>query len=130
VRRRGGNAPNAAEVLAQYAQRDALHEIRPVPWKPLLVSVLPEAGCADNAFIRESLGEGVELKYCLERPGKAIAPASYIIRSAETGSRTIVNYSEVEEMSVEEFKAVWEAIGTDVWWWHFEVCLKTVFCVG
>jgi ketohexokinase len=127
VRRRGGNTPNSAEILSQYATRDAFKEtdgVKPFLWKPLLISALPEAGCPDNESIRTSLGDGVVLDCCLERKGRTMAPASYIIRSQETGSRTIVNYSEVEEMSLDEFKGVWEAVGWNVRWWHFEVCFE------
>lgn len=48
-----------------------------------------------------------------------------MIRSEGTGSRTIVNYNGLEEMSVDEFKGVVEgaSIGKLESWWHFEVRL-------
>lgn len=44
-----------------------------------------------------------------------------MIRSAESGSRTIVNYNEVPEMTREEFEGVVEGVGTGLAWCHFEV---------
>jgi hypothetical protein len=92
-------------------------------WNPLLVSVLPERGTPDDGFIRESLVDDVVLEHCIERPGRRVAPLSYIVRSKSSGSRTIVNYSELEEMTVDEFCAVFDRVGSRVRWWHFEVRL-------
>jgi ketohexokinase len=111
-RRRGGNAPNSAEVLAQFATA--------ADWEPLLACVVPDKLSADFEFIRNSL-PAVNLDHCIHRSGKSEAPSSYIIRSEETNSRTIVNYNELEEMSFEEFKLVFEMVGKDVALWHFEV---------
>jgi ketohexokinase len=114
-RRRGGNTPNSAEVLAQFATvKDGTN------WAPLLISVVPDKSSADFQFIKNSL-PAVDLDHCVHRSGKNEAPSSYIIRSEETSSRTIVNYNELEEMSFEEFKMVFEKIGKDVTLWHFEV---------
>jgi hypothetical protein len=115
-------------VLGQYALRDLLNDSKTIdrtvqPWKPLLVCALPERGTPDDLFIRESLETvGVEMGWCFCRPGRKIAPSSYIVRSKESGSRTIVNYSEIEDITVEEFKGVFDAVGGMVKWWHFEVC--------
>ena len=60
---------------------------------------------------------------CIYRPGVEDAASSFVIRSAAAGSRTIVNYNGLEEMSVGEFRGVVEgacAEGEESWW-HFEV---------
>ncbi|KAF3348229.1 hypothetical protein VdG2_03111 [Verticillium dahliae VDG2] len=58
-----------------------------------------------------------------------MAPAScYVLRSAATGSRTIVNSNKLPDMTVREFAAIVTAMtgragtGRDAgrWWWHFE----------
>jgi len=64
---------------------------------------------------------------CIYRPHRQLAASSFIIRSQETNSRTIVNYNELGEMTVREFKdKVWgfqTEIG-DLWnIYHFEVCV-------
>jgi ketohexokinase len=64
----------------------------------------------------------VDLSHCLYRDSDDPA-SSYIIRSEATGSRTLVNYNELPEMTVEEFVLVaraFEALGEETWW-HFEV---------
>jgi ketohexokinase len=63
----------------------------------------------------------VNLEHCIVRRNKNEAPKSFIIRSRATGSRTIVNYNELDEMTAEEFTDVFERIHDKVGWWHFEV---------
>lgn len=65
----------------------------------------------------------MDLSRCIYRRGVEEAASSFIIRSAETGSRTIVNYNGLEEMSVGEFEAVVRGVGSEGErsWWHFEV---------
>jgi hypothetical protein len=55
------------------------------------------------------------------------------MRSADTGSRTIVNFNDLPEMTAREFEAIADAFATDEHehedgdgygdgcWWHFEV---------
>jgi ketohexokinase len=69
---------------------------------------------------------GVDLSHCIYREDSTEAASSYIIRSEETGTRTIVNFNELTEMSFEEFKQLvgelhmnGEQKEND--WWHFEV---------
>lgn len=128
-RRRGGNVGNIAEVLGQFAlttKTFGLPNIRgetPMNYKPLLLSVFPSWSGADGTFIRKSFEDDsleVELGCSIEREDVDQAPASYIIRSAASGSRTIVNYTGLEEMSFDEFKVIWDSVCEQVSWWHFE----------
>jgi ketohexokinase len=115
-KRRGGNAPNTAEVLVQLARKPSNTE----EWQPLLITTGPEETSMDNIFIESSLSD-VNLSHCIHRQGKTAAPSSYIIRSRSTGSRTIVNFNDLAEMTIEEFASIYETIGSKVRWWHFEV---------
>lgn len=122
--RRGGNCPNSLEVLQQLVSAGphkleiALH----------LVSCLPHADAAATRKILSSFGgrdsgSAVDLSHCLYREGQEEAASSYIIRSGQTGSRTIVNFNDLPEMNVDEFKRIAEAFrdyGHECWW-HFEV---------
>lgn len=47
--------------------------------------------------------------------------SSYIISSAGSGSRTIVNYNELPEMSLAEFEDIAGSVGGEGSWFHFEV---------
>lgn len=70
------------------------------------------------------------LDLCVYRSGHAAPASSYILRSAATGSRTIVNHSDLPEMTAGEFRGVADRFfdshahsggGTPVSsWWHFE----------
>ncbi|KAL2191083.1 Ribokinase-like protein [Thermothelomyces heterothallicus CBS 203.75] len=120
--RRGGNCPNSLEVLVQ------LLAAGPHPGLPLklhLVSCLPDAGAAATAKILSSLGAdkgAVDCSHCLYRGGYEEPASSYVIRSAETGSRTIVNFNDLPEMTAREFEKIADTFvkqGEECWW-HFE----------
>jgi ketohexokinase len=69
------------------------------------------------------LGSAICFDHCLYREGREEAASSYIIRSSETGSRTIVNFNSLPEMSVGEFVRIADVFtehGNECWW-HFEV---------
>jgi ketohexokinase len=118
TRRRGGNCPNSAEVLSQIATPNLG---RNLPYRrPLLIATVPDVSSLDYKFIRKSFLD-VNLEHCIVRRGKDEAPKSFIIRSKSTDSRTIVNYNELDEMTVEEFTEIFERICKNVSWWHFEV---------
>ncbi|KAK4038793.1 Ribokinase-like protein [Parachaetomium inaequale] len=138
--RRGGNCPNSLEVLAQLVLSGAggpqikLH----------LVSCLPDAGAAATRKILSSFGGGdgndvsgngggadiVDCSHCLYRAGHEAPASSYIIRSGATGSRTIVNFSDLPEVTADEFEGIADVFaaaaaaaeqhGDDGGWWHFE----------
>ncbi|GAB1314157.1 Carbohydrate kinase PfkB domain-containing protein [Madurella fahalii] len=121
--RRGGNCPNSLQVLQQLVSagphklRIALH----------LVSCLPDAHAAATRKILTSFGgdgsdTAVDFSHCFYREGHEQAASSYIIRSGETGSRTIVNFNDLPEMSAGEFEKIVETFTDygDECWWHFE----------
>ncbi|KAK3905305.1 Ketohexokinase [Staphylotrichum tortipilum] len=145
--RRGGNCPNSLEVLAQ------LLTTPPSPTPPLrlhLVSTLPDASspatrnilssfdCGSSSNGDGSGGDGksggigaIDFSRCLYRAGHDAPASSYIIRSSGgRGSRTIVNYNDLPEMTVGEFEGVVEGfvregeVGGEGkgegCWWHFE----------
>jgi hypothetical protein len=136
--RRGGNCPNSLEVLAQLVAAGPQQQL---PLKLHMVSCLPGAGTVATRKILSSFGNissngdggggdgarcEIDFSRCLYREGYEEPASSYIIRSGATGSRTIVNFSELPEMTVGEFEAIADAFTTehgdeDECWWHFEV---------
>ncbi|KAL6891052.1 hypothetical protein HDV57DRAFT_513515 [Trichoderma longibrachiatum] len=128
--RRGGNCPNSLEVLQQLlGPRDAV--------RTYLVSPLPSESSPATQRIRDSfssIGDSsssssssssppspVNLDLCLYREAHTQAASSYIIRSEQTGSRTIVNYNDLPEMTVGEFQAIVPRFSaSEDTWWHFE----------
>lgn len=87
---------------------------------PLLISVLPCDSSPDFKFIHDSL-PGVVLDRCRVDREKDAAPSSYIFRSQDTGSRTIVNFNDLDDLSLSEFEVLFQDVGRRVKWWHFEV---------
>ncbi len=121
--RRGGNCPNTLEVLQQLLRGEG----RGRAITPYLISCLPSAGSPATKTIIESFGPValVDLTKCIYRAGENPA-SSYIIRSEATGSRTLVNYNNLAEMTVDEFiEAIGDVAGDDAWF-HFEVCMPAV----
>lgn len=123
--RRGGNVSNSLEVLAQLATLAAGEALQ-----LYLLSPLPQRDSPAVKSIRSSFGPDesvVDIGRSFYRPGHHQPASSYIIRCSKTGSRTIVNYNDLPEMTLDEFVAVVndvKAAGTpdnDETWWHFEV---------
>ncbi|KAF2731013.1 ketohexokinase [Polyplosphaeria fusca] len=122
TRRRGGNTANTLEVLQQLL--DIYDGDREATEPHLhLLSVLPAKGSESANFIQDSL-KGVELdSSVIYREGACEAASSYIIKSQDSGTRTIVNYNELPEMTLDEFVAKVKPItspGTKNGWYHFE----------
>ncbi|KAJ2906636.1 uncharacterized protein MKZ38_000891 [Zalerion maritima] len=119
--RRGGNVSNSLEVLKQLLEQWAREKV-----KLHLISTLPEKGSPALESIRSSFsasGGELDLETCLYREGCQQPASSYIIRNASTSSRTIVNYNDLPEMSVEEFAGIlsnFKGDGGGESWWHFE----------
>jgi len=113
------------------------------------VSCLPRRGSAGTAQIVKSFdhchdgkvlslsSSFVDLDHCIYREGYEEPASSYVIRSRATGSRTIVNFNELPEMTVDEFVDVAEVLIGDMrgetkestsvaidTLWHFEVCRR------
>ncbi|KAI5461172.1 Ribokinase-like protein [Mariannaea sp. PMI_226] len=114
--RRGGNCPNSIEVLEQLlAASDDV--------QPYLVSCLPNASSPATRRIIASFGPAskLDLRHCIYRQECVEAASSYIIRSDETGSRTLVNYNDLPEMTKEEFEPIARKFDPNQeTWWHFE----------
>jgi len=82
-------------------------------------------------MILSSFPDGaVDASHCLYRTGHDAAASSYIVRSGATGSRTIVNFNDLPEMTAGELEGIVDALtgevgvrggGGDGCWWHFEV---------
>lgn len=72
----------------------------------VLLSVLPDSASLASQQIRSSLSPNVDLSNCFYRKDSFEAPSSYIIKSLNTDSRTIVNYNELKEMTVSEFEQI------------------------
>ncbi len=102
-RARGGNAANALEVLSQLGHRCA--------W----TGALGTDAAAD--LIRADLaGHGIELRHPVTVPD-GVTPTSYIALSRATGSRTIVHFRNLPELTAADFAGV--PLG-DLDWIHFE----------
>ncbi|PSR94324.1 D-sorbose [Coniella lustricola] len=127
--RRGGNCGNSLEVLQQYTSGSnlALHLVTVLPSRrsPATEQIL-------SSFAAEGLAD-VDLGHCIYRDDQTEPASSYIFHNQETGSRTIVNYNGLAEMTVEEFVEVADAfqqVDADVWW-HFEgrIPETTIRCI-
>jgi ketohexokinase len=100
---RGGNAANTLEVLAQLGQR--------CHW----AGTLGDDAAAD--FIRADLsGRGIDASHGVPVP-RGVTPTSFIALSRATGSRTIVHYRDLRELSAADFARI-PVAGLD--WIHFE----------
>ncbi|KAI1377410.1 Ribokinase-like protein [Hypoxylon crocopeplum] len=120
--RRGGNCPNTLEVLQQLLreQPGGSHDV-----KPYLISCLPNADAPATATIVGSFGRDspVDFSRCIYRADHAEPASSYILRSEDTGSRTLVNYNDLPEMTIDEFVMAANEVGVyddDDAWFHFE----------
>lgn len=110
--RRGGNCPNTLEVVAQLtivSNRARSRAPGFAEWKDMggtelaLIAVLPNKRSARSNDICESMID-VDTDSAIFRDKFYDAATSYIIKNTENGSRTIVNYNELPEMTVEEFQ--------------------------
>ncbi|KND93621.1 Ketohexokinase [Tolypocladium ophioglossoides CBS 100239] len=114
--RRGGNCPNSLEVLQQLlgGHDDVC---------PYLVSCLPEQSSPATRRVMASFGSNtrVDFRHCIYRQGYTEAASCYIIRSEESGSRTLVNYNDLPEMTTREFEDIVRSFSAvQDTWWHFE----------
>jgi ketohexokinase len=117
TRRRGGNCPNTLEVLQQLTSHESTNEELPLA----LITILPAKSSIASQQIRSALGSHINLDHCIYRDGIEEPASCYIIKSQSTGSRTIVNYNDLPEMSSEEFTTIANGLGPEATWFHFEV---------
>lgn len=121
-RRRGGNCPNSLEVIQQLVTPSQSN------LSLNLISVLPARESASTRFIRQTLGPDVNCDSCIYREDSTESASAYVINSQRTGSRTIVSYNELRQMSLEEFSTSVDKLGhIEKTCFHFEVCLATVY---
>lgn len=124
--RRGGNCPNTLEVLQQLLRQKQEYgacEGAKERVSPYLMTCLPRHDAPATRTVVESFGPDtlVDFSRCIFRQGKEEPASSYIIRSEATGSRTLVNYNDLEEMTFDEFVVATEDLGGENTWFHFEV---------
>lgn len=87
-----------------------------------LVAVLPSRSSPGSQFIRDSLGPAVSFNHCIYRENISDPASSYVIRSQSTDSRTIINFNELPEMTVDEFRRIVSQLtDREDYWFHFEV---------
>lgn len=119
-RRRGGNCPNTLEVLQQLVAQSPGADKTPLN----LIAILPAQSSVASRQIREVFEPRVSLSHCIYRDQFQEPASSYIIKSEASGSRTIVNYNELPEMTLEEFTPITDRLGIQDAWYHFEVCIS------
>ncbi|KKK18713.1 hypothetical protein ARAM_001216 [Aspergillus rambellii] len=114
--RRGGNCPNTIQVMQQLiAQR-----LSTAQTSLELVAVLPRRCSNASQQFRDAFEPAVSCTHCIYRIQYEEPASSYIIKSQATGSRTIVNYNELPEMTFEEFAPIADKVGPKTGWFHFE----------
>ncbi|RAL12057.1 ketohexokinase [Aspergillus homomorphus CBS 101889] len=115
-RRRGGNCPNTLEVLQQLAA----HGSSSAPISLNLVAVLPARSSVASRQVQAAFEPHVRMDHCIYREELTEPASSYIFKSQASGSRTIVNYNELPEMTVVEFVEIAGRLGPTASWFHFE----------
>ncbi|KAL2852506.1 Ribokinase-like protein [Aspergillus pseudoustus] len=115
-RRRGGNCPNSLEVLQQLVAETPANLQFPLN----LVAILPARSSVASQQIRTAFEPHVSLDHCLYREEFEEPASSYIMKSQASGSRTIVNYNELPEMTLEEFGRIVDGLKGPAAWFHFE----------
>ncbi|KAJ5591091.1 pfkB family kinase [Penicillium hetheringtonii] len=113
-KRRVGNCPNTLEVLHQlantYSQDLTMN----------LVTILPARSSVASQQIISELEPHISVGNSFYREDFDEPASSYIIKSQSTGSRTIVNYNELPDMTVAELTHVINELAPDATWFHFE----------
>lgn len=86
-----------------------------------LVTILPARSSVASQQIISELEPHISVGNSFYREGFDEPASSYIIKSQSTGSRTIVNYNELPDMTVAELTHVINELAPDATWFHFEV---------
>ena len=100
--RLGGNAANTSTVLAQHG-----HDVH------ILGAVADDS--AGDALIEEMQNSHIDTRHCPRISGTT--PTSYITLNQDNGSRTIVHYRDLPELSASNFPA---DVVSNIDWFHFE----------
>lgn len=83
-----------------------------------LISPLPSRSSPATLSVASSL-PNINLTHCIYNPNYQEAASSYIIKSAAVDSRTIVNYNDLPEPTLDQFISAAAALPPDTWY-HFE----------
>ncbi|KAK0392398.1 hypothetical protein NLU13_1893 [Sarocladium strictum] len=126
----GGNCPNSLQVLQQLVTPSddlAVHLISCLPSRSspasrrIARSLTGELRRPNDSSTASARGNAANLEHCIYREDQTEPASSYIMRSDDTGSRTIVNYNNLPEMTVPEFQERVQSFDpTQETWWHFE----------
>nr|WP_296748225.1 PfkB family carbohydrate kinase [Thioalkalivibrio sp.] len=100
--RPGGNAANTAYLLAQAGHRTDL-------------AAVVAAGAEGDALLGLLNAQSIGVGTCTRKDGRT--PTSHVLRSLASGSRTIVHFRDLPELSAADFRNI-ELAGYD--WFHFE----------
>lgn len=100
--RLGGNAANTTTVLAQHG-----HDVH------ILGTIASDF--AGDSLIKEMQNSNINTRHCPHISGTT--PTSYITLNQNNGSRTIVHYRDLPELSASDFPA--DAV-SNIDWFHFE----------
>lgn len=120
TKRRGGNSPNTIDVLEQLlGVSDA-----GVAIDLSLIVVLPNSSSSAVQELCRSFGPGVDLTKSIYREGHSEPSSSYIIKNLASDSRTIISYSSLPDMKLDDFTEIAESFRGEPIWYHFEVSLK------
>ncbi|EEP81420.1 conserved hypothetical protein [Uncinocarpus reesii 1704] len=111
---------NSLEVLEQLLEHRETVLKLPTPMPLYAVAVLPAKLSSATRGIEASWGPKVNFQHCIYREDCTEPASSYIIKSQSAGTRTIVNYNELPEMSTEEFIQIADSMPTAPKWFHFE----------
>lgn len=144
------NWQNTLEVLSQLLDSSSCHKDTTIA-SLHLISTLPSLSSPAIATLASSLTARVNIKHSIYREAHEEPASSYIIRSRETGSRTIVNYNDLSEMTVDEFTEAVDKIAVEThdanaeeasqqgssdidgtgYWFHFEgrIPAVTLSCI-
>jgi ketohexokinase len=120
--RRGGNCGNMLEILEQLVLKAKATDALSLH----LLSVLPAKQSVASQRIRHSFKSVIVDPLCIYRDEASEAASSYIIQNEHKGTRTIVSYNELPEMTKQEFAEQVDRLGLvhgSSWkgWFHFEV---------
>jgi ketohexokinase len=120
TRRRGGNSANLSDVLGQLFEGE---DKQNVSIGLNLVVVLPSRSSPAVQEILQSLGPSINTAHCIHREESREPSSSYIIKNLASGSRSIISYNALADMTFDEFKLIAAHMSQEAPWFHFEVSL-------
>ncbi|CAJ0625279.1 7852_t:CDS:2 [Entrophospora sp. SA101] len=100
-KRRGGNSVNTLTVLSQF----------PLTRCHFMGSMASKEASA--FLIQDFQAHNIKTSTCIHRNNANHSPIAYILHSDSTGSRTIVNYNSIDELTFDEFKHEFDKVCTE-----------------